>query len=132
MVFGNLRWRTPACLVGRATFASDVHSLAMCMIEAATNGLRLAHLDDNCVREIVQNGVIPSRPDSMTDDAWVFVVSLTQFSPEKRVGLKSMMKNLKLFAERESAIELIVAAHVLRQSKPNGAFARNARPAHSR
>ncbi|EGZ29018.1 hypothetical protein PHYSODRAFT_456709, partial [Phytophthora sojae] len=102
----NYLHKQGVCLAGRATFTSDVYSLAMCMIEAATNQPPVAWLDAKSVREYLKNGLLPSRPDSMTDETWALVVSMTKFDPEKRVDLESVINKLKHFADRESAVTL--------------------------
>lgn len=60
----GLRWRAPECLTKRPTFASDVYSFAMCIIEAVQDELPFEFLDDPTIYEKVKNGVIPDRGKS--------------------------------------------------------------------
>jgi serine/threonine protein kinase len=59
---GALRWRAPECLMKSPSFASDVYSLAMCILEAVTDQVPFGRLDDEAVRENLRNGNIPERP----------------------------------------------------------------------
>ncbi|GMF18843.1 unnamed protein product [Phytophthora lilii] len=81
---GNLRWCAPDCLTQRPTIASDVYSFAMCMIEATISEPPFAFLSDDDVRDNVRKGVIPAKPDEMTEDMWELVISMTKFDPTKR------------------------------------------------
>ncbi|KAE9123202.1 hypothetical protein PF010_g6486 [Phytophthora fragariae] len=62
---GALRWRAPECLKKSPTFASDVYSFAMCMIEAVLGNPPFASLDDDSVRDLLKHGDIPERPDDL-------------------------------------------------------------------
>jgi serine/threonine protein kinase len=97
----DLRWRAPECLSRRPTFASDVHSFAMCMIEAATGELPFAYLTDYDVRENVKSGTIPDQPDEMSDRVWELVVSMTTVEPAERVGLAQVIDALETLSRSE-------------------------------
>ncbi|OWZ22701.1 Serine/threonine protein kinase [Phytophthora megakarya] len=94
-----LRWRAPECLKRRPTFASDVYSFAMCMIEAAAGEAPFAYLDDDDVRESLKAGEIPEQPDEMNDELWELVVAMTNADPSKRIGLNQVIDKLKSFSE---------------------------------
>lgn len=104
---GGLRWRAPECLRRRPTFASDVYSLAMCIIEAFLGEPPFAFLDDDTVREAIRDGEIPERPDEMDDDAWDLVITMTVKDPAQRCSLGVVLERLKDFAEKEKNAERI-------------------------
>ncbi|KAF4029329.1 Protein tyrosine kinase [Phytophthora infestans] len=97
----HLRWRAPECLTRRPTFASDVYSLAMCMIEASAGEPPFAFLDDDDVRETLKSGVVPEKPQEMSDQVWELVVSMTHADPSKRVELTLVIDTLKTLATED-------------------------------
>ncbi|KAE8981671.1 hypothetical protein PR003_g27325 [Phytophthora rubi] len=99
---GALRWRAPECLKKSPTFASDVYSFAMCMIEAVLGNPPFASLDDDSVRELLKHGEIPERPDDMPDEAWNLVLSMTNVDATKRPGLGQVLTKLKALADDEA------------------------------
>ncbi|KAG6617281.1 Serine/threonine protein kinase [Phytophthora cinnamomi] len=99
---GALRWRAPECLKKSPTFASDVYSFAMCMVEAVIGAPPFASLDDDSVRELLKHGEIPERPDDMPDEAWNLVVSMTNVDATKRVSLTQALAKLKALADDEA------------------------------
>ncbi|KAG3247098.1 hypothetical protein PI124_g8193 [Phytophthora idaei] len=101
-IAGGLRWRAPECLTHAPTFASDVYSFAMCMIEAEIGNPPFAFLDDDGVRENLRDGTIPDKPDTMSSDEWDLVVSMTNVDPAKRISLLSVLEKLKRFAKQEA------------------------------
>ncbi|RLN94061.1 hypothetical protein BBJ28_00026153, partial [Nothophytophthora sp. Chile5] len=109
-VSGGLRWRAPECLRRRPTFASDVYSFAMCMIEAAIGEPPFAFLDDDDVRAALKDGEIPDPPEEMSDDVWELVVSMTHTDSTKRMKLPEVLEKLKVLADAEEAAEKLSAA----------------------
>jgi serine/threonine protein kinase len=67
---GGLRWRAPECLKNRPTFASDVYSLAMCIIEAVSGKTPFGFLSDDDVCFNLSRGEIPDKPEGIFDQAW--------------------------------------------------------------
>ncbi|RLN49204.1 hypothetical protein BBJ28_00014780 [Nothophytophthora sp. Chile5] len=100
---GGLRWRAPECLKRRPTFASDVYSFAMCMIEAAIGEPPFAFLEDDDVRDNLKSGEIPDQPEEMSDEEWQLVVAMTNADPTKRLPLPLVIEKLQTFAERDEA-----------------------------
>ncbi|RLN62668.1 hypothetical protein BBJ28_00023595, partial [Nothophytophthora sp. Chile5] len=107
---GGLRWRAPECLTTRPTFASDVYSFAMCIIEAALGEPPFAFLDDDSVRGILEDGGIPDQPEQMSDDVWELVVSMTNQDPAKRITLPHVLERLKELADAEEATQKLGAS----------------------
>ncbi|KAE9209173.1 hypothetical protein PF005_g11926 [Phytophthora fragariae] len=103
--FGTLRWDAPECLTREPTFASDVYSFAMCMVEAVTCMPPFGYLGDETVREYLKAGKIMDKPDEMPDGAWDLVVSMTCVDPSKRISLSHVLVKLKELAEDEAELE---------------------------
>lgn len=99
----DLRWSAPECLKQRPHVASDVYSLAMCMIEAATGEPPFSFLGHDDVRDNVRKGEIPAQSDGLSDDEWELVISMTSFDPSRRVPLQHVVDKLKVLAHKESA-----------------------------
>ncbi|KAG3247097.1 hypothetical protein PI124_g8192 [Phytophthora idaei] len=98
----GLRWRAPECLRRSPTFASDVYSFAMCLIEAVSGKPPFGFLDDDTVRENIKNGTIPEKPNKMPEDAWGLIVSMTHMDSAKRVSLSHVLEKLKMLAMDEA------------------------------
>ncbi|RAW42141.1 hypothetical protein PC110_g1615 [Phytophthora cactorum] len=104
-MLGGLRWSAPECLKRRPNFASDVYSLAMCMVEAAIGEPPFAFLCDDDARDNVRKGVVPHQPDNMDADAWELVVAMTNSDANLRPPLQQVIDKLQAFADAESATE---------------------------
>ncbi|KAE8962169.1 hypothetical protein PF010_g29968 [Phytophthora fragariae] len=63
----SVRWRAPECMAHLPTMASDVYSLAMCIIEASTGLAPYGILSEKEVCDNVRRGIIPDKPDEI---AW--------------------------------------------------------------
>ncbi|GMF21102.1 unnamed protein product [Phytophthora lilii] len=98
---GALRWRAPECMKKAPTFASDVYSFAMCIIEAVSGEPPFAFLDDDSVHEKLRNGEIPEKPAHMSTEAWELVVAMTNADPEQRIGLSQVLAKLKALSGDE-------------------------------
>ncbi|KAE9087946.1 hypothetical protein PF007_g20170 [Phytophthora fragariae] len=98
---GDLRWRAPESLKNKPTFASDVYSFAMCIIEAVTGKFPFGSLDEDNVHKRIQNGEIPDKPKRMPDEAWELIVSMTNYTPNRRPVLEGVLEKLKKFAAKE-------------------------------
>ncbi|RLN84057.1 hypothetical protein BBJ28_00010754 [Nothophytophthora sp. Chile5] len=109
-VLGGLRWRAPECLKKRPTFASDVYSFAMCMIEAATGEAPFGFLDDEAVHCNLTDGNVPEQPDEMSNEVWELVISMTDADPTRRLQLPLVLERLKVLAEAEETAETQRAA----------------------
>lgn len=99
---GALRWRAPECLTGRPTFASDVYSFAMCIVEAATGEPPFSFASDDDVRDNLRRGVIPAKPGDMTEGAWALIVSMTNINQSNRISLAKAVAGIKVFADVET------------------------------
>ncbi|GMF45178.1 unnamed protein product [Phytophthora fragariaefolia] len=99
---GALRWRAPECLKNPPTYASDVYSFAMCIIEAVIGEPPFAFLDDDSVKKKLRNGEIPQKPDEMSKEAWQLIIAMTNEDPYKRISLTRVLTTLKVFADAQS------------------------------
>lgn len=104
-VGGGLRWRAPECLTQAPTFASDVYSFAMCIIEAVSGEPPFGFVDDNSVLEMVKNCVIPAKPDDMLTEGWELVMAMTNMDPSKRATLSYVLEKLNNLAEDEERMK---------------------------
>jgi len=101
---GAYRWKAPECLSGsHPTFASDVYSFAMCIIEAKSGQYPWgSSLPDAVVKYYVKNGRVPDRPGGFQDDEWDLVKRMTRFDPSERVDMTVVVQLLDTFRRRFS------------------------------
>ncbi|GMF26512.1 unnamed protein product [Phytophthora lilii] len=86
---GAYRWKAPECLAGGPpTFASDVYSFGMCVIEALTGQVPWgSSLPDITVKDIVtQHRKLPRRPRNIYDYDWMLISRMCCFDPERRIN----------------------------------------------
>ncbi|KAF1336390.1 Serine/threonine protein kinase, partial [Globisporangium splendens] len=97
---GAVHWKSPEYLVGgRPTFASDIYSFAMCILEAFVGDFPWGKsMNPSVVKFHVKKGRIPERPACMTDDQWHLVVRMTKHDPIERVGIERVVNVLEKFA----------------------------------
>lgn len=102
---GAVRWVAPECLAGeKASFASDVYSLGVCVIQAVSGKLPWGNqLDNFVVERRVGNRELPQRPPEFTDAQWQLVENMCQFEPAHRMNLLVVVQRLKRFAQYPSA-----------------------------
>ncbi|ETP25617.1 serine/threonine protein kinase [Phytophthora nicotianae CJ01A1] len=98
---GAVRWVAPECLTGKqASYASDVFSLGMCIIQAVTGKLPWGNqLDNAVVKYRVRNGELPQRPPQFSDDQWQLVENMCKFDPNERMRLLVVVQRLRRLAE---------------------------------
>ncbi|RLN96626.1 hypothetical protein BBJ28_00022383 [Nothophytophthora sp. Chile5] len=76
---GAFRWKAPECLLGAPpTFASDIYSFGMCIIEALTGEFPWGNsIPDEAVKfNVTQQRLIPPRPESFEDSEWDLVTRM--------------------------------------------------------
>ncbi|KAF1326263.1 Serine/threonine protein kinase, partial [Globisporangium splendens] len=100
---GAIRWKSLEHLAGaRPSFASDVYSFAMCILEVVTEdvpwGKRAA---DVFVRLHKRKGRIPDRPPIMTDKQWNLIRLMTRTNPFQRVKMAFVADTLFEISEDE-------------------------------
>lgn len=94
---GAINWRSPEYLAGeRPSFASDVYSFAMCIIEAVSGeipwgGPMLAAV----LRRHWKRGSGPNLPDSMTEKQLNLIQLMTKLKPSERVKMTFVVDKLQ-------------------------------------
>lgn len=107
---GALRWRAPEVVergIAGATFASDVFSLGMCVVEAVTGvvpwGLTIP---DAAVKHRLHNKQMLNRPSGMEDSEWEVVEHMCRYEPVDRMSLENVIKKFEDFAYAEEDREI--------------------------
>ncbi|RLN97079.1 hypothetical protein BBJ28_00003318 [Nothophytophthora sp. Chile5] len=93
-VQGAVRWKAPECLRGaRPTFASDIYSFGMCIIEAVTGQFPWGNsLPDVAVKlNVAKKGILPSRPESFNDAEWELVTRMCRPDPKSRITVGAVV-----------------------------------------
>ncbi|KAH7474256.1 Serine/threonine-protein kinase TNNI3K [Phytophthora ramorum] len=109
-VVGSMRWQAPEVLEGKQpSCESDVYSLGMCILEAATGKLPWANLTEYSARSAKAywspetNVDAPSTPDCLVGDAREVVWRMCCQDPRKRSSLTSIVYELERLAIQESS-----------------------------
>ncbi|RLN90387.1 hypothetical protein BBJ28_00016332 [Nothophytophthora sp. Chile5] len=105
---GALRWKAPECLRGSGpTFASDVYSFGMCILEAVSAKFPWGNkMADNVVSYRVGRGELPAKPTSGFDETrWQLVKRMCCPEPQNRLNLDFVVGALGLFANRSPCTE---------------------------
>ncbi|GMF64586.1 unnamed protein product [Phytophthora lilii] len=106
-ISGASQWVAPECFASedaQPTYASDIYSLGMCIVEA----LRVADagedkskvclpwrgLDNFVVRGHVKQEKLPSRPSICSDEHWQLVKRMCVFKPEQRLKISTVVDAL--------------------------------------
>ncbi|KAF4044163.1 Protein tyrosine kinase [Phytophthora infestans] len=103
---GAVRWKAPELLTHEGcapTFASDIYSFGMCVVEARSGGVPWrSDLPNVAVIYHLTHGTFLSRPEAFkSDEQWEFVRSLCAFKPSERLGLDAAIEQLDRFARQE-------------------------------
>ncbi|KAG7375710.1 Leucine-rich repeat serine/threonine-protein kinase 2 [Phytophthora pseudosyringae] len=106
-------WVAPECFAGedaRPTFASDIYSLGMCIVEALRvaeptrtasdllRGLPWGVVGNDVVRYHVKRGKLPPRPAKCAYAQWQLVQRMCAFEPEKRLKISTVVDELAAMA----------------------------------
>ncbi|KAG2531217.1 hypothetical protein BBO99_00002189 [Phytophthora kernoviae] len=86
---GAFRWKAPECILGaRPTFASDIFSFGMCIIEIITGAFPWGKdMSDPAVKfNVAEKKMIPPRPKSFNDTEWELVTRMCKFDPQHRIN----------------------------------------------
>ncbi|GAB9476341.1 Serine/threonine-protein phosphatase 6 regulatory ankyrin repeat subunit, partial [Globisporangium polare] len=102
------QWESPECLRGEpATVASDIYSLAMCIVEALTGR---APWDDRSGDELVllvNSGKRPELPDTLEEPQRFLIDTMWVLDPSKRASATYVAEKLRAFAEESALSEKI-------------------------
>ncbi|RLN88044.1 hypothetical protein BBJ28_00023722 [Nothophytophthora sp. Chile5] len=102
---GAYRWKAPECLNGGvATFASDIFSFGMCIIEAVSGALPWGNgLPDIAIKYHVTKGELPNRPAVFEDEEWDLVQQMCCLKPKQRLNIVSVVVRLTAIVKRRDA-----------------------------
>ncbi|KAK1941209.1 Ankyrin-2 [Phytophthora citrophthora] len=103
---GAVRWQAPEIIRGEAACcASDVYSLAMCVLEAVTGEYPWKdNVRDDSVRYSLLEGKAVTRPADFTDEQWKLVKRMTSFQPTERLPLDQAVEIMRGLAEIEAEL----------------------------
>lgn len=98
----RVRWQSPECIQGgKATTASSVYALGMCIIEAVT---RAIPYDEDRGRDVTFKVVVgyrPERPKGLTTLQWGLIERMLLGDSAKRVKLSLVAEQLHEFATQK-------------------------------
>ncbi|GMF59676.1 unnamed protein product [Phytophthora fragariaefolia] len=98
LVTGAIRWRAPEVLQGgHPTFASDIYSFGMCILEAVSGDVPWGQtLPDYVVKYLVlKTGRLPQRPQVFSDEAFRLIEKTCQHDPQERLSAEELVKAIR-------------------------------------
>lgn len=101
---GSVRWKAPECLSGESsgTFASDIYSFGMTIIEAVTGNLPWVMVSDAVVKhKVLEKGEFIERPSMMSESQWDLIRRMCAASPSDRIDITAVEQELAKFALEE-------------------------------
>ncbi|KAE9130643.1 hypothetical protein PF005_g4411 [Phytophthora fragariae] len=108
---GALRWKAPECLGASrqpATFASDIFSLGMCIIEAITGEFPWGReLPDAAVIFHARRGRLPPSSRAFSTSQWALVQQMCRLRPEDRPDIRFVVRAFRLVAEHQALNEFV-------------------------
>jgi len=92
---GAIRWKAPERL-GRydrgPSFASDIYSFGMCIVEAVTGTVPWREtMDEDLVVSEVARGRLPPRPEGFRDEHWDLVSRMCRVDPAARINVSAVV-----------------------------------------
>ncbi|GAB9476260.1 Tkl protein kinase [Globisporangium polare] len=102
---GAVHWRSPEYLAGgRPSFASDVYSFAMCIIEVVSGDIPWGKsVLPAMIRLRVKKGGLPPLPDSMNEKQRNLIQLMTKPEPSERVKIAFVMDKLHEIVQDEKS-----------------------------
>ncbi|KAG6947684.1 hypothetical protein JG688_00015503 [Phytophthora aleatoria] len=108
---GALRWKAPECMGASgqpATFASDIFSLGMCIIEAVTGTFPWGReLPDAAVSFHVRRGRLPPSSSAFSSNQWRLIQRMCSLHPQDRPGIRFVVRALRLASEHQILQEFV-------------------------
>ncbi|POM58170.1 Serine/threonine protein kinase [Phytophthora palmivora] len=94
---GAIRWKAPEVLQGeKATFASDIYSFGMCLLEATSGAFPWGNLGDPSVKyHVVKQKRIPQCPKSCREDMYELVKRMCRYDASERIGMNEVVDELE-------------------------------------
>jgi serine/threonine protein kinase len=96
----SLRWRAPETLRGEdSTFASDVYSFGIRIIEALTRDYAWgSRTPDIVAGDAIVHGQLPYKPSMFSDGQWNLVERMCALDPDARPSMSTVVTELHQFA----------------------------------
>lgn len=115
-ITGAWHWVAPECLAGkraRPTFASDIYSLGMCVVEAmrvvdsvqqtvTSCPLPWGNLPNLAVKVLSSRGELPAHPSGCTSEQWTLVMKMCRLEPSERIKISTVVDELAKLAMVET------------------------------
>lgn len=105
-VTDSIRWKAPECFNASTSFsfASDIYSFGMCIIEATTGKppWELSE-DEMVVKHFVSSNQLPVQPSQLDDASWQLVQRMCAHEPTARPSIVSVVDELKRLMQKEAA-----------------------------
>ncbi|KAF1318887.1 Tkl protein kinase, partial [Globisporangium splendens] len=94
---GAVHWKAPEYLTtGKPSFASDIYSLAMCILEVITGVYPWGgNMEGAVVRRHLKKGNIPKKPEEMNDNQWSLILLMTNFDASRRVSIPFVIDRIE-------------------------------------
>lgn len=95
---GAIQWKAPEVIEGniRGSFASDVYSFGMCILEAAKGGLPWGNFPDATIKyKLLKAKNLPSRPANVYDTQWELISSMIAWESSERPLMREVVNSLE-------------------------------------
>lgn len=97
------RWKAPECLAGsNPSFASDVYSLGMCIVEAVSGQVPWGNGADAVIEQSVMEGKLPPQVQDLPRNAQELVRQMCATDARNRVPLATAVKQLERFSKQQA------------------------------
>jgi serine/threonine protein kinase len=98
--WGAIRWRPPEYVLENGagpSFAGDVYSLGMCIVEAVTGQPPWGSIADSQVKGFLRNkeNHLMSRPPELSEPEWELVERMCAFEPSARMSIADVVRQLE-------------------------------------
>ncbi|KAJ8538957.1 hypothetical protein ON010_g12914 [Phytophthora cinnamomi] len=90
---GAIRWRAPECIQGfKPTFASDIYSFGMCIVEVVTGEFPWGKMPDPTVMyQVVNKKSLPPRLEAFNSDERRLVKGMCRYDPKDRIDIGAVV-----------------------------------------
>lgn len=106
---GAMRWKAPEVLTGktRGSFASDVYSFGMCIVEALTGRTPWGIMPDVAVKhKVVMQKELPKQPANANETQWKLVRAMCAWDPAERLDMSEVVTILMALADEEVNLQI--------------------------
>lgn len=106
---GAMRWKAPEVLTGktRGSFASDVYSFGMCIVEALSGRAPWGIMPDVAVKhKVVMQKELPKQPANANEKQWELVRKMCAWDPSERLDMGEVVALLMALADEELNLKI--------------------------